>query len=187
MKPRVAGADGKKVARRPLYDRIRQILEDARANISRSVNTTQVVAYWLIGREIVEAQQKGLKRAGYGEALLQELSNRLTRDFDRGWSVRQLEYVRAFYLAYGRLVHSAKSNALRSISGGAGISNAARAELVTEIGHALRGQSWTVGQLHPNLSWTHYRLLVRVGKPTARSFYEIEAIKNHWGTRELER
>ncbi|HEX9663570.1 MAG TPA: DUF1016 N-terminal domain-containing protein, partial [Candidatus Binatia bacterium] len=46
-----------------IYNRIRQILESARTNVARSVNTTQVVAYWLIGREIVEEQQRGQKRA----------------------------------------------------------------------------------------------------------------------------
>ena len=51
----------------PVYERIRQILESARTNVARSVNTTQVVANWLIGREIVEEEQKGQKRARYGE------------------------------------------------------------------------------------------------------------------------
>ena len=58
---------------------------------------------------------------------------------------------------------------------------------VLEIGHALRSQSWQPGQLHPNLSWTHYRTLLRVDKPEARAFYEIEAIQNNWSARELER
>jgi hypothetical protein len=59
------------------------------------VNTTRVITNWLIGREIVEEEQAGKKRASYGKALLQALSDRLTRDFGRGWSVRQLEYVRS--------------------------------------------------------------------------------------------
>jgi len=53
--------------------------------------------------------------------------------------------------------------------------------------HSSRGESWTPGQLHPNLSWTHYRTLLRVDKPEARAFYEIEAVKNNWAARELER
>ncbi len=61
-----------------LYDRIRKILETARASVARSVNTTQVVAYWLIGREIVEEDQQGRKRARYGERLLSELADKLT-------------------------------------------------------------------------------------------------------------
>ncbi len=57
----------------------------------------------------------------------------------------------------------------------------------TEIGHALRGQSWKPGLLHPDLSWTHYRTLLKVDKTEIRAFYEIEAIKNNWSARELER
>ncbi|MBM3862224.1 MAG: DUF1016 domain-containing protein, partial [Verrucomicrobia bacterium] len=53
--------------------------------------------------------------------------------------------------------------------------------------HAPRAESWQPGQLHPNLSWTHYRTLLRVDKPEARAFYEIEAIKQNWSARELER
>jgi predicted nuclease of restriction endonuclease-like (RecB) superfamily len=69
------------------------------------------------------------------------------------------------------------------------------------IPHALRGESfppteqlsltnkdtWTPGRLNPNLSWTHYRTLLRVDKVGSRAFYEIEAIKNNWSARELER
>jgi hypothetical protein len=67
-----------------LYDRVRQILESARFAVARSVNTTQVVTNWLIGREIVEEEQKGKKRAGYGEELLKDLSTRLTKDYGKG-------------------------------------------------------------------------------------------------------
>ena len=48
-------------------------------------------------------------------------------------------------------------------------------------------ESWQAGRLHPNLSWTHYRVLLHVDKSDARSFYEIEAIDNNWTARELER
>lgn len=56
-----------------LFDRIRDILESARSNIARTVNTAQVIANWLIGREIVEDEQKGKRRAGYGVKLLADL------------------------------------------------------------------------------------------------------------------
>jgi predicted nuclease of restriction endonuclease-like (RecB) superfamily len=52
---------------------------------------------------------------------------------------------------------------------------------------APRQISWKPGLLHPNLSWTHYRTLLRVDKPEARAFYEIESIQNNWAARELER
>lgn len=102
-----------------IYQRIRRILESARASIARSVNTTQVAAYWLIGREIVEEEQQGRRRAGYGEALLEDLARRLKADFGPGYSVNNLKFIRQFYLEYPTLMTS------------------------REIGYALRSQSET--------------------------------------------
>ncbi len=154
-----------------LYRRVREILESARSNVARSVNTTQVVANWLIGREIVEDEQKGSRRAGYGAQLLQELSNRLKKDFGNGYSVDNLELFRRFYLEYPHLISEAPRRKSPTIP----------------IGRAVHGQSWRPGILNPNLSWTHYRTLLRMETQQARSFYEIEAIKTNWSARELER
>jgi predicted nuclease of restriction endonuclease-like (RecB) superfamily len=170
-----------KPTRATLYHRIREILDSARAGAARSVNTAQVCANWLIGREIVEEEQKGKKRAGYGEALLQDLSVRLSTDVGKGWSVRNLEYCRVFYLEYPLLLDGRKSNALRSISSIVSSSDD------RHISNAVRTESWQPGRLHTNLSWTHYRTLLRVDRTEARAFYEIEAIKNAWSARELER
>jgi predicted nuclease of restriction endonuclease-like (RecB) superfamily len=203
-----------KTRQAPLYQRIRQILESARKSVARSVNTTQVVANWLIGREIVEEEQRGKKRAAYGEQLLQDLSSRLTAEFGKGFSVDNLGFFRRFFLEYSSLLVGVKSNALRQILPNPQISAAVRQKSQkvnllpgsSQKGHALRNQSastiasvtsdilyaphresWKPGQLHPNLSWTHYRTLLRVDKPDARAFYEIEALKNNWSARELER
>jgi predicted nuclease of restriction endonuclease-like (RecB) superfamily len=129
-----------------IYDRIRKIIEIARGNIVHVVNTEMVMAYWYIGKEIVEAEQGGKRRAGYGERLLEIISKRLSDDFGKGFDTRNLFYMRQFYLSYPKL------NALRS-----------------------------------ELSWTHYRILMRIEKPEARSFYEIECINSNWSSRELER
>jgi predicted nuclease of restriction endonuclease-like (RecB) superfamily len=59
--------------------------------------------------------------------------------------------------------------------------------LKTSIRYALRSESWQPGQLHTSLSWTHYRTLLRVNRADTRAFYEIEAIRNNWSARELER
>jgi predicted nuclease of restriction endonuclease-like (RecB) superfamily len=187
-----------------LYRRIREILEAARTGVARSVNTTQVVANWLIGREIVEEEQHGAKRAGYGEELIRDLAQRLTKEFGRGYSQDNLFWFRRFYGDYpeflsGTIFDAPRQiskpptivDALRQISGGSQISettlysDAARRKSV--IRHTLCGQSWQPGQLHLNLAWTHYRTLLRVDKPKARAFYEIEAVKNNWAARELER
>lgn len=191
----------------PLYDRIREILESARTTVARSVNTTQVVANWLVGREIVEEEQRGERRAGYGEELIHEISERLTSEFGKGYSKDNLFWFRRFYLGYPVLVDE-KVDALRQISGSLDLPAdiqpvkprrksaaenppAAGQQLAqpddVAIGHTACDESWQAGQLHPNFSWTHYRTLLRVESPDARSFYEIEAIQNNWSARELER
>jgi hypothetical protein len=98
-----AGAQSERI-----YDRIRKIIEGARGNIARVINTEMVVAYWHIGREIVEAEQGGRPRAGYGERLLETISKRLSDDFGKGFDERNLFFMRQFYLSYPKL------NALRS-------------------------------------------------------------------------
>ena len=83
-----------------VYERIRQILESARTTVARSVNTTQVVANWLIGREIVEEEQRGRQRADYATGLLKGLSEYLRQEFGKGYSVDNLEWfrkARSFY------------------------------------------------------------------------------------------
>lgn len=165
----------------PLYDRIRQILESARTSVARSVNTTQVVSNWLVGREIVEEEQKGKKRADYGKQIVEELSVQLQADFGRGYSALNLWLFRRFYLKYPQIVSLKILYAPGKESSGRVMSGP------PEKLYAVRGESWQPGQLHPNLSWTHYRTLLRVEKAQARAFYEIEAIKNNWPARELER
>lgn len=197
----------------PVYERIREILESAKARVARSVSTTQVVANWLIGREIVEEEQRGKKRADYGRRLLEDLSSRLSADFGRGFSINNLEHFRDFYLTYPDLLASGIPHALRDELRDApapdAIPHALRGESMAsppdrgsvavrrksrddsngalEIRHAVRSESWQPGCLHPNLSWTHYRILLRVDKPEARAFYEIEATESNRSTRELER
>lgn len=161
-----------------LYGRIRDILQAARKDIVRTVNTTQVAANWLIGREIVEAEQRGQQRADYGAQLLLGLSARLTQDFGRGWSVDNLEAFRQFYLHYPRLI----SETLSRQSKGPVISETLSRKSVLPAPAA-----WQPGELHPGLSWSHYRALLRVGRQQARDFYEIEAAKNAWSVRELSR
>jgi hypothetical protein len=97
---------------------VREILEAARTGVARTVNTTQVAANWLIGREIVEEEQRGQRRAGYGAKLLAELSARLNTEFGRGYSVDNLEAFRQFYLDYPQLISesaSRKSTVIRAL------------------------------------------------------------------------
>lgn len=181
----------------PLHDRVREIIESARAGAARSVNTAQVVSNWLIGREIVEEAQRGSKRAGYGARLIADLSRRMQKEFGRGFSGNNLEHFRDFYVTYPRLLDDRIPHALRGefpVRAGMRIPHAVRGEsqlaapsAFFTILDAPRKESWKPGLLHPNLSWTHYRMLLKADEPGQRAFYEIEAIKNSWSARELER
>ena len=162
-----------------LYDRIRHILESARASVARTVNTTQVVANWLVGREIVEEEQAGKRRAGYGAQVLAELSERLGSEYGKGYSVDNLESFRQFYLAYPRLIsETASRNSMLPAISETASRKSSSVEAIAQ---------WRPGTLHQSLSWSHYRGLLREGRSAARAFYEIEAITNAWSVRELSR
>ena len=91
-----------------LFDKVRSIIESAKAGAARSVNSAQVAAYWLIGREIIEEEQKGRRRAEYGKQILEDLALRLTADYGRGFSIQNLRYLRQFFLRYPRLITGEK-------------------------------------------------------------------------------
>jgi predicted nuclease of restriction endonuclease-like (RecB) superfamily len=171
-----------------LLARIRSIWEAARTQAARSVNTAHVCANWLIGQQIVEAEQGGDKRAGYGKALLKTLSEQLSADSrsgrSEGFSVSALQYMRAFYLSYPQLL--ANQHAVRGESGEFRNQHALRVESAHATGPG-DGGPWRPGALHPSLAWTHYRALLKVARREARDFYEIEALKNAWSARQLER
>jgi hypothetical protein len=128
-----------------LYKNIADHIHAARNKVLCTVNTEQVKAYWLIGRDIVEEEQTGKERAQYGAFLLQEISLRLTKEFGGGFGISTLKDIRKFYWLYKNI----------------------------PIGHAVCGQS--VPEFKFNLGWTHYRALMRDGRAEARSFYELEA------------
>ena len=76
------------------------LLEAARRAAARSVNALMTASYWEIGRRIVEFEQGGKERAGYGEALLVRLSADLSAHFGRGFSRQNLQQMRQFYLSW---------------------------------------------------------------------------------------
>lgn len=77
-----------------------EMLNAARQATARNVNAFMTASYWEIGRRIVEAEQKGKRRAGYGAQLIERLSLDLTQQFGRGFSARNLEQMRQFYLTW---------------------------------------------------------------------------------------
>jgi predicted nuclease of restriction endonuclease-like (RecB) superfamily len=166
----------------PIYDRVRRILESARTGVARSVNSAQVAANWLIGQQIVEEEQKGKDQAQYGDRLLAALSTRLQKEFGQGYSITNLSLFRQFYLTYPnfqfRKIHYSVSNESTV---------ALPPTTPAEINYSVSNQSWRPGQWHPALSWTLYRVLLRIESPNVRAFYEIEAVTNAWSVRELQR
>jgi hypothetical protein len=83
-----------------LFDRVVSILERARGNVVRAVNSNMVMAYWLIGREIVQDVQGGEERAEYGKQVIEELSKRLTERYGKGFSSPTLWKYRQFYQVF---------------------------------------------------------------------------------------
>ncbi|MBE2241448.1 MAG: hypothetical protein IAE86_01725 [Burkholderiaceae bacterium] len=161
-----------------LLERIHGIWERSRTQAARSVNTAHVCANWLIGQQVVEAEQRGKRRAGYGQALLKTLSAQLAGEFGSGFSVSALQYMRGFYLAYPQLLAAENQHAVRVEPAAAQMQHAPRAE--SHDVEAAAGGDRTdsrPGLLHPALSWTHYRLLLKVERREARDFHELAACK----------
>ncbi len=167
-----------------LYDRVADILDRARANVARSVNSEMVLAYWHIGREIVQLVQGGDDRAEYGKGLIDELSSRLKKRYGNGFSTTNLRYFRTFYQVY-----TDREPEIRHMTGGE--SSGARIRHTT--GGVLEDLSLVVDQadpirgFSPLLGWSHYRALMKVASRPERLFYEIEAEREGWSVATLER
>lgn len=166
-----------------LFSEVAAILEEARRQTVRSLNTHMVRAYWLIGWRIVEAEQGGKVRASYGEQLLEKLSARLMARFGKGYSVANLKNFRELYLAYPDRLDAIRYPLGSELGGDAQEGDSTAVAPVKR--YPLGGES--PAGFHPNLSWSHYRALMRVEKLEARLFYEQEAARAGWSKRELER
>lgn len=160
-----------------LFDRVVSILEEAQSNVVRAVNNNMVIAYWLIGREIVQEIQGGKGRAKYGEKIIEQLSSQLKEKYGRGFSISNLRYFRTFYTVYfnrkpeirqigsGELVKSSEVRILNGVLNDM--------SLAIETASDIRGFS-------PNLGWSHYQVIMNVENSNERLFYEIEAEKENW-------
>jgi len=82
---------------------IKQLIEQSRRAAYAAVNSIMIDTYWHIGQRIVEQEQQGEKRAEYGKQIIKMLSKELTSAYGRGWSIRNLQYIRLFYLTYNDL------------------------------------------------------------------------------------
>lgn len=168
--------EGRGAARVPddqLYQRIAQILEQARGQVARTVNTAMVHAYWHIGREIVAVTQEGEARARYDNEVVKNLAKRLQRSHGKGFSLASLFRMRQFYLVFPR------GSRLQDTSGSI-FSTPLR--ILPDATAAPPNV-----QFPSALAWSHYLVLLRVANDHARAFYEIEAARECWSVRQLER
>jgi len=171
-----------------LFDRVAFILDQARANVVRSVNNQMVIAYWLIGREIVKEAQGGDERAEYGKKVLEELSARLSQRYGKGFSVTNLRYFRLFYQTYAERLPEIRHMACDE-SGQLDWSSQNHhmaCDVLEDITLAVE-KSEAIQGFSPVLSWSHYRALTKVENRNERLFYEIEAEKENWNVKHLER
>jgi predicted nuclease of restriction endonuclease-like (RecB) superfamily len=167
-----------------LFDRVVSILEQARSNVVRAVNNNMVIAYWLIGREIIQEIQAGDERAEYGKQVIEQLSAKLNHKYSRGFSTTNLRYFRTFYTVYSNRIPE-----IRHIACGEFKSTEKRH---TQSG-VLDAMTFAVEQagiergFSPNLGWCHYRALMNVKHQNERLFYEIEAENEGWEVKHLKR
>ncbi|AVO48826.1 MULTISPECIES: YhcG family protein [Melaminivora] len=143
-----------------IHGGIVELLDAARQAAARSVNALMTASYWEVGHRIVEAEQQGKRRAGYGEQLIERLSSDLTARFGRGFGVNNLENMRRFFLAYP------VSQISQTVSG--------------KLSLAELAQVFT-------LPWSAYVRLLSVKDEHARRFYATEALRGGWSVRQLDR
>ena len=177
----------------PLVKEIRDLVQSARRSASQNINTLQVITNFKIGRQIVEYEQQGSKRAEYGKRTLIELSHRLTEELGRGFSERNLKYMRRFYLEYSETIPqipqtvSGKLPAKTQIE--TPIVQAPSAQLPAKSQMEIPIRQTLSAQFTPRftLSWSHYIFLMNIDNRDERRFYEIESGQNQWSLSELKR
>ncbi len=167
----------KNLSTNKIFNQIKTLIVSARNRVVQAVNTTMVYTYFEIGRIIIEHEQGGKEKAQYGAETLKELSKKLTKEFGKGFTKRNLELMRQFYLTY-RKAKTLSSQSQRD-------SNLSKK---FPKSHTLSDKSKKSEILSPKftISWSHYVFLMRLNK-RERIFYEREATENNWSLRELKR
>lgn len=173
-----------------------ELLEAARHAAARNVNALMTASYWEIGRRIVEFEQAGAERASYGEALLKRLSSDLTARFGRGFSERNLEQMRLFYLDWSisQTVSAKSFPAICQTPSGKSlppqilqtVSGESSSTTIVQTMSAKLPDIAALAQCFP-LPWSAYVRLISVKNQDARSFYETEALRCGWSVRQLDR
>jgi predicted nuclease of restriction endonuclease-like (RecB) superfamily len=164
-----------------LFNTIASLLSQAKNQVLRNINLTMVQTYFEIGRLIVEHEQQGAEKATYGKETLKILSDKLQLTFGKGFSEVNLRQMRAFYLAY--VIQQTPSAKLHNSPIGQTPSDLL--EIENPIQQMPSAETITAPIF--TLSYSHYLKLMRIKDLNERSFYEIEATKNNWSLKELQR
>ncbi len=163
---------------------VAELLESARRASVRATNAFMTATYWEIGRRIVEFEQRGSKKAKYGETLIAQLSLDLTARFGRGFGPVNLSQMRKFYLVWppDRIFRTVSEKSLPASY------EDQKFQTLSEKLQTLSAQFTLkdIAQRFP-LPWSHYVLLLSVKNPEARAFYEAEALRGGWSVRQLDR
>lgn len=153
-----------------IFGDVSRIIDAARGSAARSVNAVMTAAYWMIGRHVVEFEQEGKKRADYGEEIVERLAADLSARYGRGFSLRNVWQMKAFYLAWPIL----QTPSAESEDGEILQTASAESSLISITSHFP-------------LPWSAYVRLLSVKNTRAREFYEVEALNGGWSVRELDR
>ena len=161
-----------------------QAHENAQNRAVRATDVTIVVRNWLFGRYIVEFEQNGSDRAGYGKRLLVALSESLKILGLKGVGATNLKLARQFYTVFGQIGQKASDQLQPERYIGQTLSD--QFTLANPAQRPPLDTLQTLSRYFP-LGWSHYVELLTISDPDERSFYEIEAAANQWGVRELQR
>jgi len=166
-----------------LYEKVAQLIEQARQSVVSAVNLTMVHTYFEIGRMIVDDEQEGKERAEYGKGILKDLSQRLTQQFGKGFSVENLDRMRFFFKVYsGRI----SSSVLTKLANQEDLISATALRISENQNNTIQ-QTASVKPYAFKLSWSHYLILMRIENANERNFYEIEAANEQWSVSQLKR
>ena len=166
---------------------ISTILETARRNSARVVNTILTATYWEIGRRIVEYEYKGMDRSEYyGDKLLENLSTDLQKMFGRGFSRPNLTLMKLFFqdYPYQKICQTLSNKSQYTKNIRQTLSN--KSDYSNVLQNLSSDYLSILSKLFP-LPWSHYVRLLTVKDELARNFYETEALRNGWSVRQLDR
>ncbi|WP_396190831.1 YhcG family protein [Flavobacterium sp.] len=186
----------KELQNKELFQQVVVLLQNAQQQVLRTVNSTMTYTYFEIGRMIVEEEQNGKERAEYGKQILKGLSQQLTNEFGKGFSLSSLEQIRKFYLIYSNstmLLRILNIQIPQTLS--TELDSQKTQSLSTELKVQKTQSVTTEFKKLDNqtlisffkLTWSHYTFLMRIDDEKERSFYEIESEKHNWSVRELKR